>query len=455
MNDAKNEAGRFESTLPSSVQGDLIVALGWQDLCGVTRVRGIPLSHLNSKTKAGLGFPTCGQAMTISGGIAANRWGPVDDVRQIPVLDSLVQIPRTIDYPGFNLVMAETVDPDGKPFECCTRHLFKSALEALHRETGLEFASAFEHEFTLTKKEFQPELCMTLGALRAAEPMAGFLLAALRQAGIGTEAFEPEFGNGQYELSCGHVWGVEAADKTIATREIIRDVARQFGYRASFSPKLAPDQAGNGAHIHFSLRDADKTPVLFDASNPDGLSDTGGQFAAGIIRHINAIMAFAASSPVSYMRLGPGKWSAGFNAFGPGNREAVVRICDLPMLGPESQANSFNLEFRAADNVCNPYLVLTMIVRAGLQGIIEGLPRPKSISVDPATIDDAERTKLGIEPLPTSLEQAMECLKQDKIARAWLPESLYETYVTVKDNEIEEARGLSDEELCSRSAKVY
>ena len=62
---------------------------------------------------------------------------------------------------------------------------------------------------------------------------------------------------------------------------------------------------------------------------------------------------------------------------------------------------------------------------------------------------------LEINPLPASLEDAMECLKRDKVARSWLPESLYETFVTVKEDQIAEAKDLNDEELCARYAQVY
>src|SRR5262245_7271441 len=261
-------------------QGPSIVALGWQDLCGITRVRGMPLEHIQKKAKSGLGFPTCGQALTISGGIAANRWGAIGDVRQIPIESTLAQVPKIGSYPGFNLVLAESIDADGRPFECCTRNFFKSALQDLRREAGLEFAAAFEHEFTLLAEGFRPELCMTLAALQAVGPLPDILLSALRTAGIEMEAFEPEFGSGQYELSCSHSWGVEAADKAVITREIVRDVARHCGFRASFSPKIAPDQVGNGAHIHFSLRDERQAPVLFDDAEENDLSEVGAQFVA-------------------------------------------------------------------------------------------------------------------------------------------------------------------------------
>ncbi|MGR4932646.1 hypothetical protein ACIPUD_38570 [Bradyrhizobium sp. CAR08] len=455
MNNTLSQPASTPTLSTHSEERTEIVALGWQDLCGITRVRGLPLKDLEAKAATGLGFPACGQALTVSGGIAPNRWGPIDDVRQIPALDTLVRVPRIGDYPGLNVVLADSIDGQGQAFACCTRSLFKDALRRLSDTTGLEFAASFEHEFTLSKPGFQPELCMTLDALQALGALPSVLVTALDRAGIVCEAFEPEFGSGQYELSVGHDWGVAAADKAVLTREIIRDVSRHFGYRASFCPKIAPSAAGNGAHIHFSLRDKNGNPVLFDPARPNALSALGGSFAAGVIRHINSIMCFASSTPVGYMRIGPGKWSSGYNAFGLANREAVLRICDLQMTPEPKRQRSYNLEFRAADNAGNPYLVLAMIVRAGLQGIVEKLQSPPSISVDPAKLDEAERMRHGIKPLPSSLDEALQHLDRDEVARSWLPDALYETFVTLKRKEISATDGLTPEDLCARYARIF
>ena len=75
---------------------------------------------------------------------------------------------------------------------------------------------------------------------------------------------------------------------------MLREVARREGYRASFTPKVAPDKPGNGAHIHFSLQTRDGKPITYDAAGPGGLSDRALQFAAGIVRHTPALCAFTA-----------------------------------------------------------------------------------------------------------------------------------------------------------------
>jgi glutamine synthetase len=433
-----------------------IVPVGWQDLCGITRVRAVRQPDLPGKALSGLSFPACGQAMDLFDGIVPNRWGPMGDVRQRPVLETEVTVPPIGDYPGFALVMAESVLPDGTPFDCCTRHLLRAALEDLRRETGLEFAAAFEHEFTLEGESFAPDLVMSLAAMRQVQPLAQAMVTALTHAGVPVEAIEPEFGKGQYELSTGHLWGVTSADKLVVTREIIRDVARHFGFRASFAPKISIPRPGNGAHVHFSLREAETgMPILYDPDAPDGLSDRGAAFTAGILRHAAAILPFVAPTPASYLRLGPGRWSAGFSAFGPANREALIRTCDLPLLDDERRRAAYNLEFRAADNAGNPYLMLAVLVRAGLHGMLQGYPRPPSLGSDPGALDGTELARMGIAALPTSLEAALAALAADDVARTWLPDALVETFVAIKSAEVERARGLDDEALCALYARIF
>jgi glutamine synthetase len=98
---------------------------------------------------------------------------------------------------------------------------------------------------------------------------------------------------------------------------------------------------------------------------------------------------------------------------------------------------------------------LGALVLAGLQGIKEKLPLPKSVDVDPNNLSDQQRSELGIEPLPSSLAEALDLMEADAIVKAWMPQTMYESYVAVKRTEIELAKDLSDEELCERYARVY
>ena len=120
---------------------------------------------------------------------------------------------------------------------------------------------------------------------------------------------------------------------------------------------------------HMSFVDQTGANALFDPAAPGRLSTIGAAFAAGIVRHMPALVAVTAPSVSSYMRLKPHNWSASYTWLGDQDREASLRICPTPTLGGKSPEKSFNIEFRACDATASPHLALGMLVRAGLEGI--------------------------------------------------------------------------------------
>jgi glutamine synthetase len=228
-----------------------------------------------------------------------------------------------------------------------------------------------------------------------------------------------------------------------------------MGWRATFAPKIAPAGVGNGVHIHISLLDQDGQPALFDAAGPGRVSEVGGQLAAGIVRHLPALCALTAPSVLSYFRLVPNHWSAAFTCLGEHNREAALRICPTVGIGGGDPARQLNLELRAADATANPYLALAAVLRAGLQGIRERLPRPPLVNRDPTALEEAERVQLGVKRLPSSLDEALHELRRDQIVSGTLPPILLACYEGVKATESQLVAGLSPAELCDRYAAVY
>jgi glutamine synthetase len=239
----------------------------------------------------------------------------------------------------------------------------------------------------------------------------------------------------------------------VITREVIREVARRRGFRASFTPKPAPASVGNGAHVHFSLIDGKGRNVTHDPADVSGMSRVAQQFAAGVVRYMPEMCALVAPSPVSYLRLGPHHWSCGYAAFGIQNREATIRACPPP--DPRASARAFNLELRPPDATASPYMVLAALVRAGLEGIRNAMPLPPTLDRDPADYSDDERAALGVRSLPTSLAEALDLMEADRTVCSWLPDEMRTSYVAVKRKEIEMFAGTTPEAMCKRYHDAY
>jgi glutamine synthetase len=345
--------------------------------------------------------------------------------------------------------------PHGSQWECCTRGFMKQALEAFKAETGLQFVGAFEHEFLLTGGARDWCVPFSLEQVRINAEFLRDATKALLAARVGLETVEPEYGVLQYEISCAPALGAMAGDRAIITREVIREAARRLGLRASFTPKPKPEAVGNGAHLHFSFRDEAGTNVAYDPDTPNNISLIAQHFIGGVVRHMPALCALMAPSPVSYLRLGPHHWSCGYNAFGVQNREASIRVCPSPERDPAKRSKAFNLEIRIPDATASPYMVIGALVNAGLAGIREKLPLPPAVDRDPGELTEDERKRLNIVALPSSLESALDVLEADTLVKSWLSPTLYTAYTAVK--RIEAAMFVDQDQryMCQRYHDAY
>jgi glutamine synthetase len=429
-----------------------IVLLVWTDYVGITRCRGVPVSQFKDRHATGLGWAVAGQALTPFEDIAPNPWGPMMEVRQTPVLTTQTRIAIWDDAPAFHFALCDSMLA-GTNWDCCVRGLLKSALADLKSETGLSLAAAFEHEFRLSGNDLPWIVPFSVEQMRVVAPFTADLTRALLAADVGLETVEPEYGVRQYEISCGPAIGLAGADRCVITREVIREVARRRGFRASFTPKPTPTSVGNGAHVHFSLVDGKGVNRTYDAGQPATLSLTAQLFAAGVVRYMPDLCALVAPSPVSYLRLGPHHWSCGYAAFGVQNREATIRACPSP--DPTKSSKAFNLELRPPDATASPYMVLAALVRAGLEGIRQKLPLPAILDRDPADYSESERAALGVRPLPSSLGEALDLMLASKTVSSWLPDVMRDSYVAVKRKEIEMFAEATPEAMCQRYHDAY
>jgi glutamine synthetase len=434
--------------------GDVIY-LGWNDLVGITRVRGVPAGEISKRMAYGLGWAVAGQALTPFEDIAPNPWGPMLEVRQTPVPATETRVDIWPAASPLHFFLCDSKIADGSNWECCARGFMKKALDAFEAETGLQFMAAFEHEFLLSGGDTKWCVPFSLEQVRINAAFVRDVTKALLAAKVGLETVEPEYGVLQYEVSCGPAAGEMAGDRAIITREVIREAARRLGLRASFTPKPMPGAVGNGAHVHFSFRAKDGGNGAYDPKGPGETSQLAQHFIAGVAKHMRALCALMAPSPVSYLRLGPHHWSCGYSAFGIQNREAAVRVCPSPERDPARRSSAFNMEIRIPDGTASPYMVIGALVNAGLAGIRDRLPLPPNCDKDPAELTEAERKKLGIVELPSSLDEALAALDEDKVVKGWMSPTFYEAYVAVKRMEISMFADKSPEHMCERYHNAY
>lgn len=418
------------------------------DLAGMVRGRSVPSTEEDSVLRRGVGWVPANLAITAFGNIAPNTFGSTGDLRLMPDPSTRIEVPRRGEEPPVTMVLADQTHPDGSPWACCPRAFARRALEDLRAATGLDVVASFEHEFML---DGLPRTApFSFERHRSVEPFGTELVSLLASTGLQPENWLPEYGLDQFEVTVEPTDGLLAADRAVLLRALVRDLARQHGRTATFSPLVDPEGSGNGVHVHLSLRDADGRPSLYDPQAPAGLSRVGRQFAAGVLRHARALLAVTAPSPISYLRLTPHRWSAGGVYLAERNREALLRICPTSTVGGGDPARQYNLEYRPADATANPWLTLGVLVRAGLAGITNAYPDP---TIWPESVTEAE---LSSAPrLPDGLPSALDALAEDDVVSGWFASALLDTLVSVKRAEIDAVADLDDIERCRRFADVY
>jgi len=276
------------------------------------------------------------------------------------------------------------------------------------------------------------------------------LLRVLEQTGLHPETWHAEYGPNQWEITVAAADPATAADRAILVREIVRHVAQAHGHEITFSPVPVPGAVGNGVHVHLSLLGAHHAATMHNPDRPSRLSAVAESFAAGILRHSSALIAFTAPSPVSALRFGPGRWSGAAAELGYGNREVLLRVCPRLEMEGCAPADHLNLEYRAADATANPWLVMAVLIKAGLEGIRDGLAL-----LGEATEGAPTGGLSKPHPVPRSLVEALDELTADHTVMSWFPPNLVSSYLAVKQEEIRQTADQPVDELCARYSELY
>jgi glutamine synthetase len=426
--------------------GVSLVRFLYCDNGGTIRGKTTALSGLGGRLSDGIGLTVAMMAMNSLDQLqSVDGMGPVGEVRLVPDQQSFALLPYA---PHSAAMSCDMITSERAPWGACPRSFLKRMRERAAAQ-GWQLQASLEAEFSLARRQddgryvpFDETLCFSSIAMTEAAPFASALVAALESQGITVEQYYPELGHGQHEISIRHTEALRAADNHIKLRETIRGVALEYGLYASLAPKPFPNQAGNGAHIHFSLWDTQGRNVFYDRAAPDGLSSIGRQFIGGVLAHLPALVALTCPSFNSYKRLQPQSWSSAYTAWGHDNREAALRVASPFWSDVEG---STNLELKAADSSCNPYIALGGLLAAGLDGITRGLEPSEATEADPAQLSDAARAARGIRRLPASLDEALDNLAADDTLMSALGDLLGRSYLAVRRSEARAYTAMDDE----------
>jgi glutamine synthetase len=257
----------------------------------------------------------------------------------------------------------------------------------------------------------------------------------LQSAGIPVKYHHHEVGGpGQCEIETPMMTLKKAGDSSMMIKYFTKMTAEAHQQIASFLPKPLFGEAGNGMHFHQQLVKGGEN-AFYDPDNPYLMSQTALFYIGGLLTHAPAILAFTNPSTNSYRRLIPG-YEAPVNVFfSRGNRSAAIRIPKYA-----TNENQVRFEFRPPDATCNPYLAMSAMLLAGIDGIKNQID-PTDAGFGPIDEDvfswDAEKRKT-IRNLPKSLNEALQALENDMdflMVEDIFPASLIDQWLAKKYDE--------------------
>ena len=307
------------------------------------------------------------------------------DVHQRPDLSTLV---TAVDRPGMASVIVDFVDIDGGPLPVCSRSTLRRVVDRLARN-GLRARVAFEIEgmvFFDSYDEARTKGFRNLRQMGVSAPvgylthdaklMSRFMDEVARRLDsmdVPWEAWSAEAAPGQFELNLEPADPITAADLTIRVKQVVREVAVDFGHSATFMAKPL-DAYGNGMHIHHSVTADDGAVSFFDGDAPDHRSALMRHWIGGLTATMPAAHSMLTPTINSYRRLVGFAAAPTVVSWGEENKSVALRVISRsPKLA--------RVEHRVGAADLNPYLALAAILAGGVAGVEGAIEPPEETTV--------------------------------------------------------------------------
>jgi glutamine synthetase len=409
-------------------EGVKFIRLQFTDILGTIKNVEIPFSQLEKALDNKMMF----DGSSIEGFVRIEE----SDMYLFPDLDTWLVFPWTAEKGKVARLICDIYNPDGTPFEGDPRNNLKRVLKEMEELGFSDFNLGPEPEFFLFKLDVNGEPTLELndngGYFDLAPTDLGEncrrdIALELEEMGFEIEASHHEVAPGQHEIDFKYASALRACDDIQTFKLVVKTIARKHGLHATFMPKPLFGVNGSGMHCNMSLFKDGKN-AFFDEKGDLQLSDIARQFLAGTIKHATAFTAITNPTVNSYKRLVPGYEAPCYVAWSAQNRSPLIRI-------PASRGISTRVEVRSVDPAANPYLAMSVLLAAGLDGIKNNLEAPKPIDRNIYVMDKKEREEAGITDLPATLHAALEELKKDEVIVKSLGGHIFEHFVEAKEIE--------------------
>ena len=420
-----------------TADGVKFLSLQFTDVTGAVKSVDMPISRLEAAMEDGMWF----DGSSVEGFARIQE----SDMRLILDTDTYAVLPWTTPELRRARIFCDIHTPDGDPFPGDPRGALKRILARI-KERGWVYNVGPEPEFFLFRTNGGHNIhpvphdvggYFDFNANDEAVTVRTELMEALTSMGLDVEMGHHEVAIGQHEIDFRFDDALRTADNVVTLKYTVKAIAARHGLVASFMPKPIYGINGSGMHCHQSLFDQDGNNLFYGPGDPFHLSELAYSFIAGQLTHARAFCAVTAPTINSYKRLVPGYEAPVYIGWAQRNRSALVRIPRYT----EGRHKAVRAELRCPDPSANPYLALTAMLAAALDGIDRKLQVPAPLNnVNIYHLTPEERKEMNIGELPGSLAEALRELEHNAPIKEALGPALYEAFYRAKWSEVEENR---------------
>ncbi len=401
----------------------------WSDLNGLSHGRYVPERRIHEHGHHAVTTLTMGinrEIMPVDG-YAADVGFP--DLSTVP-------LPET-RHPGWEVdtdVMIADLEFDGGPLALAPRSALKRAVDAW-RSLGYEPMIGYELEFYV----MQPDAASPGGFGRLDLPshrvygvgLGGIdrdltfaLFDAAEKSELDVEGIMAEFSPGQMEMNLKYGPALDAADRAFMAKDMVREIAHDHGYWATFMGRPMADAVGSGLHINFSLIPTGGGRNVFDdPSGEHGMSSLMRQCIGGLLAHYEGLAALSAPTINSYKRLMPGIIAGYWANWGLDNRISTMRV-------PAERGEATRIENRMPCGSASVYLAAAAMLNAALLGVVDGLDCGEPQRGDGDSEPNTDRHT------PHTLAGALDAFESDAVLCEAMGPDLVRAYLAIRRDEV-------------------
>jgi len=352
-----------------------------------------------------------------------------------PDADTFSILPWTESGGNTAIIICNIITPEGETFSECSRTVLRKNAENFNNH-GFDIKIGAESEFFIfpvdergnPMVEFHDKgTYMEWDSMDKGEKIRREIIEAMEFMGLDFENSHHEMSPGQHEINFSPSGPLRTADNFMIFRTIVKIVARRNNCHATFMPRPDMRRRGSGLHIHQSLYKDGKN-IFHDPSGKYGLSEICLNYMGGLMHYARQYTAVTNPLVNSYKRIVLYNAAPVYVTWAEKNRMAMIRV--LPMRDENTR-----FELRSPDPACNPYLALSVILKAGLTGIENKIEPPSPCNGNIFNLSQEYINDMKIQTLPATLFEALQEMSGSLMVISALGGELFQAFIRKKFDE--------------------